>query len=203
MPTLYLETNFLIGIATGRDADAYSLVSAPSPGLHIAMPGVCFMEALSWLETERKRKNEFDTVLKVRVHELTRDLTSPHAQPLRSHLQQSVFGNADHFNDVERRLFDAIRDLPKRAELIELDPGIIESSVLQAIIEEDPTDNLILHGILHHAALHPGEEKVLLTGNTKDFGTADVKKLLRDAGIAKQFAETRPLLNWLGSRPSP
>lgn len=203
MPILYLETNYLISIATGRDADAHSLMSTPSPGLHIAMPGVCYMEALSWLETERKRNNEFKVWLKVRVKELKRDLTSAHATSLRFHLQESNIGNANRFNDVERRLFDSIRDLPQRAEIIELNPGVIEASVLQAIIVKDPTDNLILHCILHHASLHPGEEKVLLTSNTKDFGTEDVKKRLRATGIAKLFTESRSLLDWHGAQPSP
>ena len=63
-----------------------------------------------------------------------------------------------------------------------------------------PTDNLILHTILADAHARPGgDTKALLTGNTKDFSTADVDTALKAAGINKHFTDVTSALGWLGS----
>ena len=48
---LYIETNFLMSIATGRDPKADDLLAQPPEGLRLAIPQVCFMEALSVFKT--------------------------------------------------------------------------------------------------------------------------------------------------------
>ncbi|GAA6614529.1 hypothetical protein [Scytonema sp. NUACC26] len=44
---LYIETNFAMSIATGRDPQANQLLLNIPPSIQIAIPSVCFMEALS------------------------------------------------------------------------------------------------------------------------------------------------------------
>ncbi|TVP63713.1 MAG: hypothetical protein EA343_07345 [Nodularia sp. (in: Bacteria)] len=56
------------------------------------------------------------------------------------------------------------------------------------------TDNLILHSILNHAKTSSDEQKVLLTGNSKDFGTKEIKQILGAAEIQKYFASTKDFL---------
>jgi hypothetical protein len=50
---LYLETNFLMSIAMGRDPEASDLLSQRPAGVRLAMPQVCCMEALSVLNEEK------------------------------------------------------------------------------------------------------------------------------------------------------
>ncbi|MFB2933808.1 hypothetical protein ACE1B6_00875 [Aerosakkonemataceae cyanobacterium BLCC-F154] len=66
------------------------------------------------------------------------------------------------------------------------------------MIKDDIVDNLIIKSILNHAALHPDEIKVFLSGNTRDFGTPAVQQVLRDAGIS-YFSRTQNFLGWLES----
>jgi hypothetical protein len=56
--SLYIETNFLWSIATGRDPDASSLLTRPPDGLKVAIPQICFMEALSVLNHDRRQRNQ-------------------------------------------------------------------------------------------------------------------------------------------------
>ena len=57
-------------------------------------------------------------------------------------------------------------------------------------VMKEPTDDLVLNIILDHARKNPGEAKVLLTANTKDFDTPDVQNILQSAGINRFFADT-------------
>jgi hypothetical protein len=44
LDTLYVETNFLVGISTGRDVAA-SLLEVPTTAIQLVIPGMCFLEA--------------------------------------------------------------------------------------------------------------------------------------------------------------
>lgn len=104
----------------------------------------------------------------------------------------------DRFNDVESRFFDALIRASEW-ETIGAGPEVVRASVDRPLIRKDLTDNLILHCILGHSAAHPGDVRVLLSGNTADFGAADVKAALRAAGVTKVFAEAGSFLNWQDS----
>jgi superfamily I DNA and/or RNA helicase len=200
MPILYVETNFLMSIATGRDPDAASVMSSPSPLLRIVMPGICYMEALTTLESERRSTHQFKEMLKARINQARRDLTSVYAQSLRLHLERALAEVVRQFNDVEVRLFQGMSDLSRRVALIEPDRDIIESSIRERILEDELTDNLILHCVLHHAALNSDEERALLSENTRDFGREDVRRMLRNADV-KYFSKAKSFLDWLGAQP--
>jgi hypothetical protein len=201
VPILYVETNFLMSIATGRDPDAATVISSPSPLLRIVMPGICYLEALSTLESESRSTRQFTEVLKARIKQAQRDWTSVHAQPLCFHLEQALAEIVHQFNDVEVRLFQAMSNLSERVALIEPDRNVIDSSIRNRVLKEDLTDNLILHCVLQHAALNPGEERALLSENTRDFGRVEVRKMLRDADV-KFFSKAKSFLDWLEAQPS-
>ena len=56
--TLYVETNFPIGIAKGQDPEAAEFLESDSLDVQIAIPGVCVMEAFSVWEFEEKQKKK-------------------------------------------------------------------------------------------------------------------------------------------------
>jgi hypothetical protein len=62
-----------MSIATGRDTQAYNLLSTPPSSVQIAIPSICCMEALSALEDELKRRNRFENDLNLQISQLRRD----------------------------------------------------------------------------------------------------------------------------------
>lgn len=201
MVRLYIETNFLMSIATGRDSQAYNLLSVPPSSVRIAIPSICCMEALSALEDELKRRNRFENDLILQISQLRRDITSASAQSLLFHLRQSVVENRGLLNNVKERLFQALDQLAAKAEIIALTAHMLQASFNTAVIDEkEPTDNLILYSILQDARLHPTEVKVFLSSNVKEFGTPEVRQALGDVGVEEYFRTTQSFLGWLNSQ---
>ena len=66
------------------------------------------------------------------------------------------------------------------------------------LMTKDPSDNLILKVILRHAKAHPDDDKVFLSGNTKDFDLPHVRAELANAGI-RFFRNTKSPLDWYNS----
>ena len=197
MVILYVETNFLMSIATGRDFQANILLENTTALVQIAIPSICCMEALSSLEDELKRRNRFMDELKKQISQLRRDVTSSHAQSLLSHLEQSLIENEGLLNDIENRLFQALNHLNTKAEIIPLNGDMLQESLDTRFINKDPTDNLILHCILNHARLHTTDRKVFLSANVKEFNLPEVQAALRDAGVDRYFSRTQDFLGWL------
>jgi rRNA-processing protein FCF1 len=198
---LYIETNFLMSIATGREAEAIMLLQDLSSSVKLVIPSICYMESLSALEDELKRQNYFKEQLSRQISETKRDVTSEQVASLSFHLEESLIYYRNRIGEIKFRLREAIYMLSQKAEMIVLNTEIIEASLNTTIIGKDPTDNLILHCILSHARLRPTETKVFLSGNVKEFGKLpEVQDALREVGITKYFSRTEDFLGWLQSQ---
>jgi hypothetical protein len=197
----YIETNFLMGVATGRESQVEDLLSMASAAIRIVIPSACYLEAFSALEDERKRRNGFKNQLEQQIGQLRRDTTSPHAKSLLTHLEESLLVGDRLLSDIQERLFRYVDRAAGVFESIDLLPQVLRDSLHNVIIS-DPTDNLILHVILDHARRTPSDEKALLTGNYTDFDTGDVRTALQSVGINKYFRSVGNLTGWLRSLPS-
>lgn len=191
---LYVETNFPMSIATGRDPQANTLLLNTPASVQIVIPSACFMEALSALEADLKYRRRFGNELLLRLSDAKRNSTSGYAQSLSYHLEQAFKQNEQLIEEVEARLFDALNQLSIKAETIALTANMIQAS-LQPSSTEQPTDKLILSCITHHARLHPTEVKVFLSGNTNDFGKPEVRDALQDVGVNQYFSNSQAFLN--------
>lgn len=189
-----------MSIATGRDPEANNLLVNVPTSVSIAIPSICCMESLSALEDEIKRRNRFFSEMEKQISQLKRDRTSPSAQSLVFHLEEALNENEELINDINTRLFAALELLTTKIEIVQLTPEILRESLNLTLIEQDQTDNLILHCILNHAHLHPNEVKVFLSNNTKEFGLPKVRDALQQAGITKYFSRTEDFLGWLQSQ---
>ncbi|MEG4799381.1 PIN domain-containing protein [Microcoleus sp. ARI1-B5] len=189
-----------MSIATGREAEAIMLLRDLSSSVQLVIPSVCYMEAWSAFEDELKRQNSFGQQLSRQVSETKRDVTSEYAASLFFHLEESLLYYLERVNEVELRLREAISLMSINAEMIALNPEIVQASLNETLIEKDPTDNLILQCILSHARSHSTETKVFLSGNVKEFGIPTVQDVLREAGITKYFSVTKNFLGWLQSQ---
>lgn len=198
---LYLETNFIVGAAFGQDERADILLRIPTAELQIALPSVCIMEVWAVFEAEKKQRNTLKDTLNDQIAKLSRYPNSPHALALIKHLQLALTENADLLNDVEVRLRDVLSKISglqagsPAVELLPLTQTAFQGS-LPAGPTKDHTDNLILAVILAHAQEHPSLNKVLLSNNSKDFQTPEVKALLLAAGVTLTFAHTKAFLDW-------
>ena len=201
MAILYIETNFLMSIATGREAEAIMLLRDLLSSVQLVIPSICYMESLSALEDELKRQNYFKEQLSRQISETKRDVTSEQVASLSFHLEESFIYYRNRIDEIKFRLREAIYMLSRNAEMIVLNTEIIEASLNTTIIGKDPTDNLILHCILSHARLRPTETKVFLSGNVKEFRKLpEVQDALREAGITKYFSRTEDFIGWLQSQ---
>jgi hypothetical protein len=205
MITLYLETNFLIGFAKNQDQKSTELVRMiqdsgfpKTDSIKVVIPSICCMESFSVLEDERRRRNNFKSNLSREIQELKGNIELEHAREIRNSLQNANFHNAQMANEIKTRLFEVLDWVASYVELIELTSSILKES-LNEILISDETDNLILHCILNHAKASPDDNKVLLSGNSHDFGTKEIKQVLKEAGIQKYVASTKDFLGWLSS----
>lgn len=202
---LYLETNFVVGAGTGQDAYADQLLRVSLERLRLILPAICVMESLSVLEGKRTMSNRFALEMEAQITQLSRDVTSEHAQVMQMHLEQALVASDNVFNAVERRLQDTLAKLAgavpgyRPAEILSLPPNAVVQALNTPLMGE-PTDNLILAVIEEHARQNTGEEKVMLSGNTKDFGAPTVRARFIALQI-RYFAKTQDFLGWFNSRP--
>src|ERR1019366_5737936 len=106
--------------AMGRDPEAGELLCRTPEPLRLVVPVVCFQEAWSAQENERRRRNQLNRTLQQEVTQLHRDVTSLHASELRSHLERGRIVSRDLLRDNDSRFFDAMRQLIRNAESITL-----------------------------------------------------------------------------------
>jgi hypothetical protein len=198
MPTLYIETNFLVGLAKGQDPGGSRLVSAPPP-CRVAIPGICLMEALSRFEADakqwRRHREQFNFVLR----EAKRDLESLHAASLAQHLEESLLGGEDLQREIRGRLETAMRWLADHAEQVPVGPDLIRDHLDNRLVIEDPTDNLILHSVMYHARSNPDGPLAFASENVQDFESLVISQQLASLGI-RYFRRVEAALGWLLSQ---
>lgn len=190
-----------MSIATGRDPQANTLLLNTPASVQIAIPSICYMEALSALEADLKYRRRFSDELRLRLSDAERNVTSQHAKFLFLHLRQAFAENRALIEEVEEVLLAALNQLTTKAEMIALTTDTIQAS-LQSSLTDEPTDKLILNCILNHARSHPIEVKMFLSGNTNDFGKREVQEALRNVGVNQYFSSTQAFFDWLRSQPS-
>lgn len=197
---VYVETNFLMSVAMGRENRGDDLLAAVSSSVRVAIPSSCYMESFSAFEDEQKRRNRFHDELNRQIGQLRRDVTSSNARDLLRNLEDGRLANGLLSNDVRDRLYRFVDRAAVVLEPIVESAAVVRESVGSSIIP-DPTDNLILHAILDHARRHPGIVKAMLTENARDFDLVEVREALAEFGVSRSFRSAADLLGWLGSVP--
>jgi rRNA-processing protein FCF1 len=197
---LYVETNFILSISTGRDPVAFDLINHIPANLKIAIPSICCLEALSVLEAEKKRRRILNNQYMVESQQLSRDRISTHAQALAQILEQAQTENKKVSQDRESSLHQTLNQLADCAELIPLTNDILKWNVENFTVIPEATDNLILACILADARLYPENQKVLLSGNSQDFQSESVKQYLAEADITNYFKTTQSFLGWFNTQ---
>src|SRR5271157_3943383 len=100
---LYVETNLLMSIATGRDPDASDILADTRSPDRLVLPQVCFMEAFSVLNEMHRTRNQFRNQLNQQIGETRRDSTSAHARELLWLLEQARIASDKLLEDIDER----------------------------------------------------------------------------------------------------
>jgi hypothetical protein len=201
--TLYIETNFFIGFAKSQDEYSEKLVNNTSLDrttlIKIVTPSVCCMESLSVLNDEISKSKLFQKNLQFEQDKLQGDKNSQYSKDIKRFLEEAKIKNQARLNEINNRLFQVLEWASQNLELIQLKPDILSKSLQEELIA-DHTDNLILHCIIDHARTYPNtssdDKKILLTANSKDFGTPEIRIILQEVGI-KYLPKTEDFLGLL------
>lgn len=188
-----------MGLAKGQDEQAENLLQNTPISVRLAVPSICFLEALTTLEQEEKYNKDFLNRLDIQINEAERDKTSENAKLLRSLLEQSRISFLDRVNDIKERFYTGLEQLSSKSEIITLNKDIIQNSLNTNFLEKHLIDKLILECIIHNAQLHPNEIKIFLSSNSKEFGKREVAQLLQDIGV-QYFNKTQNFIGWLQSQ---
>jgi len=205
---LYIETNFLMAVAKGRDLEAGQLLRNLSPLIRLAIPAICYVEVINTYRIDKQNQLKFQAEMEKQINEAMRDKISVHADLFQVSLERASIENLLLLNDVQDRLSEVIELLTENSEMINFDNNIIKDISNKIFIEtetllikNDLMDNLILQCIVSHANQHANNQKVFISGNTKDFGKKEVQEILNSATI-KYFSNTKNFLGWLESQLS-
>jgi hypothetical protein len=205
---LYIETNFLMAVAKGRDIDAAQLLRNLSPLIRLAIPAICYVEVINTYRIDKQNQLKFQAEMEKQINEAMRDKISVHADLFKVSLERASIENLLLLNDVQDRLDEIINLLTENSEIINFDNNIIKDisdnifiATETLLIKNDLMDSLILQCIVSHANQHPHDQKVFISGNTKDFGKKEVREVLNSVKI-KYFSNTRNFLGWLDSQCS-
>ena len=208
MLILYIETNFLMAVAKGRDLEAGQLLRNLSPLIRLAIPAICYVEVINTYRIDKQNQLKFQAEMEKQINEAMRDKISVHADLFQVSLERASIENLLLLNDVQDRLSEVIELLTENSEMINFDNNIIKDISNKIFIEtetllikNDLMDNLILQCIVSHANQHANNQKVFISGNTKDFGKKEVQEILNSATI-KYFSNTKNFLGWLESQLS-
>ena len=193
---LYIETNFILGIATGRDSLGESLLKDLPKQINLFMPSVCYLELLVALENEKKRNKQFIESVKIEINEANRKIKLPNSKNVVNILKQSSLSYEQLFNDFESRLIDTVSLLEKHVQWINPQAGDLKKTLTEPILtkEKEMRDNLILQSILTHAQ-NIKTNKVFLSSNSKQFNQTSVQMEFKAVNL-KYFTSTDRLLNW-------
>ncbi len=115
------------------------------------MPSICFVEALTTLEQERKYNQDFLCRLDIQINEAERNKNSQNTKTLVNLLKQSKISFLEQVNDIERKFYAVFNQLNNKAEMIVLNPDILQESLNRTILEKHIIDKLILECIIYHA----------------------------------------------------
>lgn len=181
----------------GQDSRAEELLSSSESKVHLALPAICVMEAISAFDRKRIERNRLKDELDRQLSQLQRSINVQAAQRLATELTQADLTNAELLSELFQRLDETLLGVANRAQLIPISAEIIQHQVqLSREAELDRDDALILASILAHSKSETITRKAFLTGNFQDFEKEPVRLLLAEAGI-KQFRSTGRVLGWI------
>ena len=198
MPLLYVETNLLLGVATGRLRSLDGLFHDASSSVRLAIPAVSVMEAFTAGLREQATNREFSQRVRSRIEQIRESGQLPEFADMRARLEEALLFADRALVQVQSRLAAAVEISVRRFSVVQFEPADALAA-LNDVVCKQPTDNLILHTILRHAASDSDPSKAFFSQNLADFTINGGRDRLRSAGVAALLATTEALDGWLAA----
>jgi len=160
---IYVETNLLMSVATGRTPRARELLDLPVH-VELAIPLACFMEAHSAFKSIKAAKLNLRDPFPREINDVGRD-PDTHAQKFARTLAAADSALTDYLDQSERRLMNAIRGLASRARLVLSSPAVLERSLHSYL--SDPTDDMIAASVIQDAEETPSDRMAFFSEDEK------------------------------------
>ena len=197
---LYLETNFILGMAKGRNGAMENIWQNPPEKLTIAMPSICLMESFVAWEKEQKRSQSFSQAMKIEINEARRNVRSEDAPSVVDLLGRGALVYDNLWVDLDERFKNVFETLQNRVELIYPKIENVRSTLNEPWLNQksERRDDFILQCILDHADSNSDKTKAFFSENNKQFGKSVVLNVLREKGV-RYFNNRENLQGWLES----
>lgn len=189
---LAIETNFVLGIAKGQDANAAEVLAIPAEQLPLILPAGCVMEAWVAFDKYQAELRQFSEGVKQQIQQTRRNQDSLRAVPLVDALEEVLELHSRHADQEAENFRVALKTVTDRAILVSSSEAVVESLSNEHIRAK--RDNAIFAEILVYARQNPDIEVVLLTSNSSDF-YAPAK-----ANALRYFSKTSDFSGWFASR---
>jgi hypothetical protein len=198
---LYIETNYLMGVATGRYPPVEDLLPHLSgSSFRLGIPEICFMEALAALQAIQARRNKLAARLDRETKQLNRSVNSNAAMRLVEHLEGARLDNYELINEFQERLSFAVDAVGAESDLIHSTHAVLRRCAKKgSLVMRQPTDNLILRTIADHAGRNPAKH-AFFTENASDFRGNQAQAILKDAGVSRVIYKYDDVIRWLDSQ---
>lgn len=197
---IYGETNFFLEIVFSQEQSEFceKIISlARKKKIKLIIPAYSFAEALYKLESQRKKRENFQRELNTQISQL--------AQTIRYNSQITNFRVLDTFLtqniEEEKKLFEKCRkNLTKNAEIISFDAQTIESAKKIAG-KHDLTlqDAIVFTSVINHLQQNKAAQNCFLNRNSKDFSQPSIVKLLKKLNC-KFFPDFENAYNYINSQ---
>lgn len=197
---LYLETNFILAMAKGRNGSMEDILQTSTENVTIAVPSICLMESLVAWEKEQKRSKSFTQAVQIEISEAKRNVSSEDARSVVAFLDRSVIIYDNLLVELDNRFKNVFETLKNRAELIHPKIENLQSTLNEPRLTQksERRDDFILQCILDHASSNQDKTKAFFSENSKQFGQSAVRDVLREKGIS-YFSNRSNLQGWLQS----
>lgn len=198
MPTLYVETNFIVGYAIGQRTKHDNILRAAAARIvQVRIPEVCIMEAYAAIDRKLNEYNTLGNFIRSRLKQLRGSVSSTVAATALSSLESARLDLAAVDADVLTRRDAVLLSLSQDAQFFSIDAGWFSDAARRTMIDS-PRDSLIADAIIGDAVKR-STDAVYYTENTSDFDTPTVRsallasrtKLTGDLNVAVSYAEGR------------
>ncbi|MFM6279184.1 MAG: hypothetical protein ACKN9K_12685, partial [Dolichospermum sp.] len=115
-----------MAVAKGRDLDAEKLLRNLSPLISLAIPAICYVEAINTYKIDKQNQLKFQAEMEKQINEAMRDKISVHADLFKVSLERASIENLLLLNDVQDRLSEVIELLTENSEISNFDSNIIK-----------------------------------------------------------------------------
>lgn len=191
---IYVETNFIIAAAVGREPRWKEVLDVAPDA--VAIPAVCFMEAMSVLEDLRKAALRFRDQLGSEMADVTRRIGLSKSKEYFAALNVADIQRGALWEEVEETLVGVVAEMTTKAVMLPMPIDVLRNAATEVM--KDPTDNLILAHLVADG-LVAGAPKYFLSENKNDFSRDEPQQALKSAGI-EYFASADALLGHLGAK---